>query len=290
MNCQFAHRRRVFCVLNAVMATALISIPAGSTAQGGGVETVVPAGLFAAMDEGNVEARFIPQNATKANLLLKNLTDKPLHVRLPDAFAGVPVNGQFGGGMGGGGMGGGMGGMGGGMGGGGGGQAMGGGGMGGGMGGGGMGGGGMGGGMFRIAPGRVQKVALNTVCLEHGKPDPNPKMEYMIVPLSRVTTNPAVTVLCEALGSHQIAQNTAQAAAWHLMDGKTWQELAMMNRSESRYTGNVRWFSPLELQAARTIVAEAIRIGDDREIQSESPDHQPERRIELTDTELGSAS
>ena len=102
------------------------------------------------MDAGQIEVKIIPQNATKANVLIRNLTDKPVELRLPKAFASVPVlaQGMMGGmgGMGGGGMGG----MGGGGMGGGGGQAggggmggMGGGGMGG-MGGGGMGGMGMG--------------------------------------------------------------------------------------------------------------------------------------------------
>ncbi|EMI53456.1 hypothetical protein RSSM_05072 [Rhodopirellula sallentina SM41] len=173
--------------------------------------------------------------------------------------------------------------MGGGMGGGGG-QAMGGGGgMGGGMGGGrweaGMGGmgGGMGGGMFTVPAGRVQKVALNTVCLEHGKPDPNPKMKYAIVPLEQVTKDPAVALLCQALGNGQVAQNTAQAAAWNLMDGLSWEELARKNRVESRYTGNIRFFSPLELRAAMAVVAEARRIASEEmpasESESESGDH-----------------
>ncbi|KAA5545584.1 hypothetical protein FYK55_06325 [Roseiconus nitratireducens] len=166
-------------------------------------------------------------------------------------------------------MGGGMGGMGGGMGGGG--QAMGGGmgGMGGGMGGmgGGMGMGGMGGGMggfMRIPPQREQKVSVTTVCLEHGKPDPNPKMAYTIVPLEVVTKDERVHVLCEALGYGQVAQNTAQAAAWNLMDDLSWQTLAAKNRVESKYTGNVRWFSPIEIKAAMAVVREATRIAESR--------------------------
>ena len=62
-------------------------------------------------------------------------------------------------------------GMGGGMGG------MGGGGMMGGMGGGGM---GMGGGMFNVAPEKVGKFKVPTVCLEHGKHDPTPRVTYEI--------------------------------------------------------------------------------------------------------------
>jgi hypothetical protein len=171
-----------------------------------------------------------------------------------------------GGGMGGGGMGGG------GMGGGGGGGQAGGGGMGGGgMGGGGMGGGGGGGGGFmRVPPERMKKVAVTTVCLEHGKPDPNPKMAYKMVPLEQFTDNPRVRVLCEALGYGQVTQNTAQAAAWHIMDNMTWQELAAKNRVESKYTGNIRWFSPIELRTAMAVVRETTRIAEQRQSTGES--------------------
>jgi hypothetical protein len=142
----------------------------------------------------------------------------------------------MGGGMGGmGGMGGGMGGMGGGMGG-----------MGGGMGG--M--GGMGGGMFRVAPDKPTKLTVPCVCLEHGKKDPNPHMEYKIVPIEQVNADPKVAELCSLLGQRKLAQNTAQAAAWHMANGLSWDQLAHKNRVESKYTGNIRYFNPAELQNA----------------------------------------
>ena len=253
----------VSCSFALTASVAIADVPAADEA--------VDAELFNAIDEGKIEVKFIPLNTTKANVLVRNLTDKPMTLRLPAKFAGVPINRQFGGmgggmgGMGGGGMGG-MGG--GGMGGGGGGQAMGGGMGGGGMGGmgggmGGMGGGGMGG-FMRIAPQRQQKVAVTTVCLEHGRPDPTPKMAYKIVPLDVVTKDDRVHVLCEALGNRQVAQNTAQAAAWNLMDKLSWEKLAAKNRVESKYTGNLPWFSPIEIQSAIAVVREATRIAESR--------------------------
>ena len=68
--------------------------------------------MFEAIEKKQVEVQYIPKDATQANVLIKNKTDKPLKIQLPAAFAGVPVLAQFGGGgMGMGGMGGGMGGM-----------------------------------------------------------------------------------------------------------------------------------------------------------------------------------
>jgi len=207
-------------------------------------EEAVDAELFAAIDAGQIDVKYIPLDATKANVLIKNLTGKPLSLQLPSAFAGVPVlaQGMMGGGMGG-------------MGGGGGAQA----------GGGGMDGGGMG--DFMIPPERMRKVAVKTVCLEHGKQDPNPRMAYKIVPLEQFTTDPRVRVLCEALGKGQVAQNTAQAVAWHMLDGLTWEQLAAKNRSESKYTGNVRWFSPLELRTAIAVVDEVTKLAEASESQ-----------------------
>ncbi len=258
--------RRWFHKLSVALATmaavAISSAPIEAQAEGrADKDNSVSAEFFAAMEAGQIDVKFIPRDAKQANVLVKNLTDKPLHIKLPAAFAGVPIQAQgMGMGMGGGGMGGG------GMGGGGGGQAAGGGMGGGGMGGGGMGGGGMGGGggFMNVPAERMKKMKVTTVCLEHGKPDPNPKMAYKIVPLEQFTKDENVRVLCEALGNGLVTQNTAQAAAWHLMDGLSWEFLAAKNRVESKYTGNVRWFSPIELRTAAAVVSETKRIVEER--------------------------
>jgi hypothetical protein len=125
------------------------------------------------------------------------------------------------------------------------------GGMGGGMGGmGGM-GGGMGmGGMMRVEPDRPRKVTVATLCLEHGKADPTPRMKYRIVRLSEVNANPEVAELCKALAQGKVPQNTAQAAAWHIANGLSWEELASKPRMVSQYTGIELYFSNNEIQNA----------------------------------------
>jgi hypothetical protein len=246
------------------MALATASFSSSAMADKRPAEDALTLEMFAAMDAGQVDVKIIPQDATKANIIIKNLTEQPVHLQLPSAFASVPVlaQGMMGGGMGGGGMGGG--GMGGG--GGGGGQAGGGGmgGGGGGMGGGGMGGGGMGGGMMRVPPAKMMKFSVNTVCLEHGKQDPNPKMAYKIVPIEQFTSKLDVRVLCESLGYNQVSQNSAQAVAWHLMDGLSWQELAAKNRVESKYTGNQAWFSPAEMRTAQMVANRVAQVARER--------------------------
>ncbi|MBX3422161.1 MAG: hypothetical protein KF752_11460 [Pirellulaceae bacterium] len=234
----------------------------------GASDAVEVVDFFKALEEGRIDVRFIPKDASQATLIIKNNGKQPLDIPRPGAFGAVHVLGQMGG-MGMGGMGGmGMGGMGGmGMGGG---QGMGGGmgGMGGmgmgGMGMGGMGGGmgmgGMGGGMFRVAPDKPTKLSVPCVCLEHGKTDPNPRMKYKIVPIEQINGDPRVAELCALLGQGHVPQNTAQAATWHMANGLSWEQLANKNRIESQYTGNVRFFSPAELQAAYLLAGNIDRF------------------------------
>ena len=149
---------RPACVAVVAVAIGLMASPGRAAEKSDAKETdkaaVKTVELFAAMESGDIDVKLIPKDSKQSTVLIENKLNSPLRIKLPDAFAGVPVLGQMGG------MGGGHGrwhgwhgrhgwrhGMGGGMGGGGGGQGMGGGmgGMGGGMGGMGGGMGGMGG-------------------------------------------------------------------------------------------------------------------------------------------------
>ena len=80
--------------------------------------------------------------------------------------------------------------------------------------------------MFNVPPEKVGQLKVATVCLEHGKREPRAAIPYEIKPLDSVTTKPGVRELCAMLGSGQINQRAAQAAAWHLNNGMSWQELA----------------------------------------------------------------
>ena len=207
--------------------------------------------LFAAIDRGDIDVQLIARDARRGNVLIENNTGRPLTVELPDAFAAVLAQlggGQFGGGRGGGGLGGGRGG---GVGG-----AQG---LGGGFGGGGLGGGGLGGGgaFFNVAPGRVGRIPVATVCLEHGKREPRPQMTYKIVPVGTFTDDPAVAELCRLVGSGELDPMAAQAAAWHLADAMSWGELA--NKiGRRRLNGTTEpYFTPPQLQGGMQIAAAA---------------------------------
>ena len=218
--------------------------------------------MFAAMQTGDVDVTIKARSAIDSNILVKNNTDRPLSVQMPTTFSAVPVLRQFGGG----GFGGGGGGRGGGLGGGlggqqGGGQGIGGGfgggGGGGGFGGGGRGGGGLGGGAFNIPPGKVGKVAVKTVCLEHGKKDPKSHIDYKIAPLSLLNDDPKIAEMMGMLANDEVAQPVAQAAAWHVTDDKSWEELSVMNSYESMDGYFERFFSRNQLLFAQQVVTAA---------------------------------
>ncbi len=178
--------------------------------------------LFAAAAKGDIEVKLIPKDSTTGQVIITNKTKKPLTIQLPEAFAGVPVLAQ--GLQGGGGFGGGNQGGGGGQN-----QGFGGGGLGGGGGGFGGGGGGFGGGgggLFNVGPEKVGKLKFVAVCLEHGKLDPNPRVPYAMKPIESFVSKPEVIEVVKMLGKGELNQSSAQAAAWHLNNEMSWNELA----------------------------------------------------------------
>jgi hypothetical protein len=210
--------------------------------------------LFAAMDSGVLEVKLFLKDASAGTVLLKNRSNKPLSIKLPDAFGGMPVAAQFFGPMPGGG------GLGIGANGGGGGNPL--------FGGGGNqnvgagfppavgnnnrnGGGLLGPGFFNIEPGKERKLKVAAVCLQHGKDEPNPRVAYRICPIASVTEKPEVAELLKSLANDATDQRAVQAAAWHLENGLSWKELAKMPRI--RHLGGVteRFFSALEIDRAR---------------------------------------
>jgi hypothetical protein len=228
--------------------------------------------LFKGMEEGQLSTKLIQKDSKSGNLLIENLTKETITVEMPESFVGVHVLNQgfggAGGGLGGGGQQGGGGG-------GGGGQSTGGG-AGGGQGGGGAGGGqaGGGGGFFSIPPEKVVRLAVTSVCLEHGKPEPSPRMEYRIFPVQHVSNDPILEELLNLVASGRINKNVAQAAAWNIANGKSWQELAQMKFNHLAQPDSPQ-FSYAELTYAQNLVAAAKQRAADRK--DETPT-EPERR------------
>jgi len=223
--------RRTMTAVGLVLSAAVIGFSANAAEKV--AQPAKQVEFFEAIKAGDIAVKLIPKDAKEANVIIENKAKQPLEIKLPDAFAGVPVLAQFGG-----------------------------------MGGGGMGGMGMGGGFFSVGPDKVGKIKVTTVCLEHGKQDPNPRIPYEIRPIETFTQDQRVIEVCKMLGRGELAQNVAQAAAWHLGNGLTWDELAAKDRVKLSNGYTEKFFSAQELTVAARVSQEAVRRAGDKKPES----------------------
>ena len=244
-------------IVFALAAGALIAADGRAAKSGADNANIESVDMFSAIESGQIAVRLIPKDSTQGRVFIENKTDKPLSVKLPETFGAVPVLAQRGGGGGGAGRSSSSGG---------GGQSQS---MGGGMGGGGGGGGGGGMGMFNVPPEKVGQLRVATVCLEHGKGEPNERIPYEIKPLDKVTNRPAVVELCRALGTGQLNQRAAQAATWFLNNDISWQELSAKHYRYASGALGESYFKPQEIKVGMQLAAMAIKIADEKQKQKE---------------------
>jgi len=227
--------------------------PLAATAEKGAID------LLAARDADQIEAKLIPHDSKGGTVIITNKTKGPLTIKLPEALAGVPILAQFGrpgGGLVGGGnnFGGNQTG---------GNQGLG-------VGIGNANGAGRVGnrGIFNIGPERVVKLKVVSVCLEHGKPEPNPHVEYELTPIDRFTSDTEVVELVQMLGRGEVDQRAAQAAAWHLANGLTWNELAAKIGYKHLNGATEPYFTSKELERAQRAASQATYSAAEHEIAS----------------------
>jgi hypothetical protein len=118
----------------------------------------------------------------------------------------------------------------------------------------------MGGGAFSIPPERTRTLRVVTVCLEHGKPEPSTRYPYKLAELSAFSSDPHLAVVMDALGRGEISQKVAQAAAWHIANGLSWERLAAEKIDHAGGVPDEPFFSPAELVAAHHVVDAASRV------------------------------
>jgi hypothetical protein len=223
--------------------------------------------MFAAMEAGDIEVKLIAKSDAEAQIRIRNKTDRPLSVRLPDAFAGVPAlaqifpaanarnrtassrNNQKN-------------------------QVI---------------GGPMnplgqrpgaapfgnqpgvnfnqnpfnqnnafnrpGIGFFNVAPEAEGKFKVEAVCLEHGKANPRSSVPYEIKKLETVTSDAEVREFFAYLGENRqrISHAAPQAAAWHLANHLDWKTLAG-KRLVHASGASEPYFTADDIQAAMKIV------------------------------------
>ncbi|MEM6690326.1 MAG: hypothetical protein AAF664_12910 [Planctomycetota bacterium] len=218
--------------------------------------------LWQAIKNPDFEVRYIPASAHRGNLLIENNTDQPATIQLPSVLVARPVLAQggfpFGPGQAGpGNQNGGNGN------GGGGGQTVGG------NGGGGQQNGLFGGALMRVPPGKTAKRRITTVCLEHGKPDPEPSMAYEIVSIEEFTEDEVVIEACRELG-HSLSTKAVQAIAWHRLDQLEWSELANKSTGTRPPFTMFRYFSHQSINTAKRWVGAREARGGSTFTQSDS--------------------
>jgi hypothetical protein len=117
----------------------------------------------------------------------------------------------------------------------------------------------MGGGIQSIPPEQTRVVKVQTVCLEYAKDEPNPRVPYRMQRTERFSTDPRVAVILECLGRGELPQKVAQAAAWHIANGLSWQQLAA-EKIDHLVGPDEPFFAPAELAAASRVVARVEEI------------------------------
>ncbi|TWU02928.1 hypothetical protein [Stieleria varia] len=238
-------RWTAFSFLVGVLAMGAMPVRQLSAEEGDGVC------LYDAMEAEKVLVRFIAVNGGKSNVIITNLTDEPLDIRLPDAVVAVPAviaNGESTHGKRGlseslkvet--------------------QAV--------------------GGAFlmngrnfksaadgnsallRLAPKKTRRLTATTVGLEFGKAVPSARVEYKLVRPESKVDDPRLMELFRQLGSNQVHPFIGQAVAWHLTDEMSWSDLShggANSKTISNYltssNDNECGFCPLTLNAASTWV------------------------------------
>lgn len=216
-------------------------------------ESLAAVPLFTAIEAEQVEAKVIPRDSTHATIQLKNLSKEPLVVSIPPHLLAAPVLAQFqfpGGnnngnvfgnpqnqganqapqqlGLG-------------------------------------IGNGAnnfqgqnnnnnfQNGGLFRIPEGKVVRIRIEAVCLDHGNPDPSPHHKYELRPIAERSDDEILLAALMSLGDKSISQRVAQAVAWHQVNDKTWDELSKMSRPILGGPAK-RLFTTAEIEAARLFV------------------------------------
>jgi len=80
--------------------------------------------------------------------------------------------------------------------------------------------------IFSVPSEKIVQVQFNSVCLNHRNPTPRPAMEYKLVPVETYTEDPVLQELLANVGTGTVDRGTAQAAAWHLTNKLSWEQLA----------------------------------------------------------------
>ena len=88
-------------------------------------------------------------------------------------------------------------------------------------------------------------------------------MKYTLVPAEKVINNATLYELLSIVGTGQVSERAAQAAAWYLTDGLSFQQMA--NKQEAHFGGRTTsYFTQSDLVTAQKLLVFAKKQADDR--------------------------
>ena len=236
--------------------------------------------LFEGLDSGAIAAKMMPRNEQGGSIFVENLSGEPLTIEMPEAFVGVqvlpqidlqipvpgnafpigPQNNQQQGQN----------------------QPV---------------GGGTSGGrngssndtifgnnsFFSVPAERVARIEYSSVCLKHGAVTPRRGNVYRLVRVEEFSKDPRLAELLKRVAGRQGEQAALQAAAWHLANEMSWEELAA-KRFRRLNAPDTRWFSAATLRTAHSIVEQIdieLAAGEDVLPSEDSTQEKPSRLTKL---------
>ncbi len=117
---------------------------------------------------------------------------------------------------------------------------------------------------FHVPARKAVAIRSPTVCLDYGRREPTPRIPYRLVALDTVSQDPKLAIVLGGLASGHVPQKVAQAAAWHLSSGRTWEQLAAEVITQAGGDPDIPFFSPAELVAAQRVVAIATKVAGEQ--------------------------
>lgn len=108
---------------------------------------------------------------------------------------------------------------------------------------------------FTIPANASVQIRLSSACAEHGKRSPISRMTYQLKPLDEQIENKTLQKVIQSYDPQTTDALAFQAAVWHLANGMTWEALA--EKTDKRGGQTVSYFTRKQLATARQIIEDA---------------------------------
>ena len=101
------------------------------------------------------------------------------------------------------------------------------------------------------------------MCLNHGLREPNSSAAYKMVPADEfLEDRPAVVELLKAFGNGDLDHEAAQAAAWHLNNDLSWDELKAQLQGTKRSHNRPPYFTADQLRNGMAYANNAAQLAE----------------------------